>query len=319
MENEIVYRNVDGQVVTSSLLVAESFGKQHFNVLKDIEELLIKSKNLSLTENQQLSSMFFKTIYETSLNNGTGAVKRNPMYLMNRDGFTLLVMGYTGQKALEFKLKYITAFNEMENRLNSVTQIPHQFMETQMQLMQQMMNLCSNMMSRIEKLEEQQKPILQQTTKRDIPKIKHQHQIVEEVPVIDESKHHGFCRPGKYSQHVLHLEEIQRLYPHFKKVRDVAKGFRDKGIPVHQKPFFRYLRAKGYLCSDLTLYNRPSLSCEEKGWMVSVWSGPSNNRKPKRCSYVPYLSPEFVAILEVELRKEYGMGESQLSLPLETK
>ena len=154
MVNEIVYRNVDGQAVTNSLLVAESFGKLHKNVMQDIEELFVKAEILALTENQQLSNMFFKTIYETSLNNGTGAVKRNPMYLMNRDGFTLLVMGYTGQKALEFKLKYITAFNEMENRLNSVTQIPHQFMETQMQLMQQMMNLCSNMMSRIEKLEE---------------------------------------------------------------------------------------------------------------------------------------------------------------------
>ena len=42
MENEIVYRNVDGQAVTNSLLVAESFGKLHKNVMQDIEELFVK-------------------------------------------------------------------------------------------------------------------------------------------------------------------------------------------------------------------------------------------------------------------------------------
>lgn len=39
------------------------------------------------------------------------------MYIMNRDGFSLLAMGFTGKKALEWKLKYINAFNEMERQL----------------------------------------------------------------------------------------------------------------------------------------------------------------------------------------------------------
>lgn len=53
--------------------------------------------------------MFQKSLYENSRG------KQYPMYLMNRDGFSLLVMGFTGKKALEWKLEYIKAFNKMES------------------------------------------------------------------------------------------------------------------------------------------------------------------------------------------------------------
>lgn len=54
--------------------------------------------------------LFIKSSYVHSQNKQT-----YPMYLMNRDGFSLLVMGFTGKKALEWKLQYIKAFNQMEN------------------------------------------------------------------------------------------------------------------------------------------------------------------------------------------------------------
>ena len=57
--------------------------------------------------------------YETPLNNGTNAVKKSPMFIMNRDGFTLLAMGFTGTKALQFKMEFLGAFNKMESLLNS--------------------------------------------------------------------------------------------------------------------------------------------------------------------------------------------------------
>lgn len=117
MNTDLVFRKEDGLAVTSSLLVADTFGKNHKEVLRDVDNLLAKAQNCAQTENQQVSKMFFRTEYESPLNNGTGAVRKSPMYLMNRDGFTLLVMGYTGQKALEFKLKYIAAFNAMERQL----------------------------------------------------------------------------------------------------------------------------------------------------------------------------------------------------------
>lgn len=107
--------------MTTSLLVAETFGKRHDHVIRDIEELFVKTQNWVETDIQQISSMFEKTEYETPLNNGTGAVRKSPMYIMNRDGFTLLAMGFTGQKAVHFKLQYIAAFNSMEKQLATQT------------------------------------------------------------------------------------------------------------------------------------------------------------------------------------------------------
>ncbi|MFJ8516143.1 Rha family transcriptional regulator [Lysinibacillus xylanilyticus] len=95
------------QVVTTSLQVAESFEKRHDNVMRDIESF--KKDVLNFEE------MF----YETDTPDSYGRPRRT--YLMNRDGFTLLAMGFTGSKALDFKLKYIQEFNEMERQLTQPT------------------------------------------------------------------------------------------------------------------------------------------------------------------------------------------------------
>lgn len=100
---DIILSTQNGEPVASSRQIAESFGKEHKDVLRAIEN--IKAQNCAL------ASMFFETTYTA----GTG--KAYPMYLMNRDGFTLLAMGFTGKAALEWKLKYIAAFNEMEKQL----------------------------------------------------------------------------------------------------------------------------------------------------------------------------------------------------------
>ena len=92
----------DRQAVTDSLKVAESFDKKHKDVLK-------AWKNLA-AQNCATKKMFVESTY---VNRG----KEYPMIYMNRDGFTLLAMGFTGKKALDFKLKYIQAFNEMENQI----------------------------------------------------------------------------------------------------------------------------------------------------------------------------------------------------------
>lgn len=93
------------QVVTDSRKVAEVFGKEHKNVIQAIENIT--------AENSAVSSMFYETDYTA----GTG--KHYKMYLLNRDGFTLLAMGFTGKQALEWKLKYIKAFNDMEAELKA--------------------------------------------------------------------------------------------------------------------------------------------------------------------------------------------------------
>lgn len=104
MESLVKVEN--NQIVTDSRSVAEHFGKQHKNVLQTIENLA--------AENPATKFLFQKTTFE---NRG----KQYPMYLMNRDGFSLLVMGFTGAKALKWKLKYIEAFNGMERKLKEAT------------------------------------------------------------------------------------------------------------------------------------------------------------------------------------------------------
>lgn len=96
----------NGQPTASSRDIAEHFGKEHKNVLRDIENLIGGLPNFEHTP------MFFKTTYLHPQNG-----QEYPMYLMNRDGFTLLAMGFTGKEALEWKIKYINAFNSMEQEL----------------------------------------------------------------------------------------------------------------------------------------------------------------------------------------------------------
>lgn len=103
---DLVFRGQNDQVITTSLLVAETFEKEHRNVLKSIRKLMSAT-------NVAVAQMFDETTYV----NEQG--KEQPMFVMNRDGFTLLAMGFSGEKALEFKVKYINAFNKMEAELKS--------------------------------------------------------------------------------------------------------------------------------------------------------------------------------------------------------
>lgn len=102
--NELVYLKND-EPVCDSLQVAEKFHKQHSKVIRSIENLVE-----GLPKNGDTLKMFKKATYIEEQNGQTYT-----KYIMNRDGFSLLVMGFTGKKALEWKLQYIKAFNTMEN------------------------------------------------------------------------------------------------------------------------------------------------------------------------------------------------------------
>lgn len=108
MNNLVVLR--DRQAVTDSLKVAEVFEKQHRHVLE-------KARNLT-AENSAVKNMFVETTYI----NKRG--QKQPIIYMNRDGFTLIAMGFTGKKAMEFKLKYIEAFNKMEQQIRNQSERP---------------------------------------------------------------------------------------------------------------------------------------------------------------------------------------------------
>ena len=111
----------DQQAVTTSLQVAENFGKRHDNVLRDIDTIKKDVPN------------FEEMFIETTEPDSYGRDRR--IYYMNRDGFSLLAMGYTGSKAMEFKLKYIEAFNKMEQVVRQeLPQTPEEKLELTMQV-----------------------------------------------------------------------------------------------------------------------------------------------------------------------------------------
>ncbi len=100
---EIMKVNKEDVTVVTSLDIAETFGKRHADVLRDIEHL-------------QCSEEFTQRNFAlTAYKDASG--KSNKEYLITRDGFTILVMGYTGEKAMKFKEAYIKQFNAMEKAL----------------------------------------------------------------------------------------------------------------------------------------------------------------------------------------------------------
>lgn len=100
---EIMRMGKEEVTVVTSLDVAETFSREHKNVLRDIREL-------------QCSEDFRRLNFEQSeyLNEQN---HKQPMFYMTRDGFTILAMGYTGEKAIKFKEAYIRQFNAMEKVL----------------------------------------------------------------------------------------------------------------------------------------------------------------------------------------------------------
>lgn len=112
---DLVFKDGSNRVLTNSLLVAEKFGKEHKHVLNAIRELV-----KGCAENSA-DPMFAETTYVNEQNR-----QSYPMFVMNRDGFSLLAMGFTGKRALLFKLDYINAFKAMEARLKEL-QVPQSY------------------------------------------------------------------------------------------------------------------------------------------------------------------------------------------------
>lgn len=100
----------NGIVTTTSTQVAQFFGKRHDNVLRAIRVLIRETAS----DNRRLN---FEETVEVRENPSGGAPISMPAYRMDREGFMLLAMGFTGKEALRWKLAYIAAFNRMEAEL----------------------------------------------------------------------------------------------------------------------------------------------------------------------------------------------------------
>lgn len=113
-----VFADQRGVPRVDSLFVATTFEKQHYNVLRDIGRIT--------ASNSGLSPEFIVLNFEGNTYRDARG-RKLPRYLLTRDGFTMLVMGYTGLKAMHFKELYIQRFNEMEQCIRSLLSARQEF------------------------------------------------------------------------------------------------------------------------------------------------------------------------------------------------
>lgn len=140
IQKDAVYKTEKGTPVTDSLKVAQVFGKQHKNIMQAIRNIL------GSAENSAHRKWFCESMYCDTQG------KKQPMFLMTRDGFSLLAMGLTGAKAMQFKIAFIEQFNAMEKVFQTMKPttpaVPQTFAEA--------LRLAA---SQAEQIEEQQRKI----------------------------------------------------------------------------------------------------------------------------------------------------------------
>lgn len=213
-ENNLVYQGANYQALTDSLLVAKKFGKNHLHILRDIRNLMGGvSKN-------GLTPLFVETTY---INEQNG--QQYPKFVMGRDGFTLLAMGFTGQKAMKFKLDYIEAFNKMENLLKSDDYI-----------LQRSQEILSK---RLEILTQQNTQLTQQ--------------IEQQAKQIEQDK------PKVLFADAVTASEDSIL------IGELATILNQKGVKIGQNRLFTYLRDNGYLCKEGERRNQPTQKALDLG------------------------------------------------------
>lgn len=159
----LVYENEKGVDITTSLIVAQVFGKEHKNVLRDIE-------SLSCSESFRVLN-FEQTPYVHPQNGQT-----YKMYTMTKDGFSFLVMGYTGEKAGEFKERFINEFNRREAMLKSDDYI----LMRSMQILQGRIKTIEADNERLE----QQNNYLTNEIKQSAPKVKYYDDCLQSVNTL---------------------------------------------------------------------------------------------------------------------------------------
>ena len=208
--------------VISSLEVAENFDKQHKHVLEAIDNLIENSTSVN-TE-----MLFIEDSYRV---NGKGRPYRQ--YYLTKDGFTLAVMGFTGAKAIEWKMKYISYFNEME------AYIKEQHQPTDIAGM-----IDSKMMYQIaQTLEEKERQVKEQQLQIETQEA----HIEEQATYIEE------VEPKALFADSVGTSEDTIL------IGELAKILAQNGIPnMGQNRLFKWMRNNGFLLSRGMYYNTPS-------------------------------------------------------------
>lgn len=161
--NDLVIQNSSGNDVTTSLIVAQVFSKRHSDVLRDI-------RNLSCS-NDFRERNFALMVKMNEL--PQGGAQKSEHYEMTKDGFSFLVMGYTGAKAGEFKERFIAEFNKREMMLKSDDYI---LMRSQ-QILQKRVDSLQAENKRLE----QQNALQEEQLRQAAPKVQYVDNVLQSV------------------------------------------------------------------------------------------------------------------------------------------
>ncbi|EHH2107968.1 Rha family transcriptional regulator [Campylobacter coli] len=145
---EVVFENKDEQVFCTSLDIAKVFGKRHDNVLRDIENILNDLREIGTSQDLLNFGETYRNTEIRGFSKVKGKIRKDRYYNLTRDGFSLLAMRFTGKKALQWKMLFINAFNEMENIIRSNNQTTnysdYKFIKKQNEILNQITCTQSN-------------------------------------------------------------------------------------------------------------------------------------------------------------------------------
>lgn len=170
---ELVIQNSKGNDVTTSLIVAEVFGKRNSDVLRDV-------RNLNCSESFRESNFALMVVMKQLPQGGS---QKTEYYEMTKDGFSFLVMGYTGTKAGEFKEKFINEFNKREALLKDDDYI---LMRSQ-QILQKRIEAQEDKIKQLESQTEQQQATIDIQTeeiKKAAPKVSYYDNHLQSVNTL---------------------------------------------------------------------------------------------------------------------------------------
>ena len=180
--------------------------------------------------------------------------KEQPMFIMNQDGFTLLAMGFTGSKAMEFKLKYIAAFNKMKKEIEASKQdVPRNYLEALKSLVKS----------------EEEKQALVETNKKQTLMLE-QKQIENDQLKDEKRKDEPYTIFGKAMVGCTN----SNIY-----VDHLAKIITQNGYKIGEKQLFAWLRDNGYLGKNKAHKNVPNQQYVNSGYFFISHSGKNGELK----------------------------------------
>lgn len=181
----------DGVATVSSLEVAKDFRKDHCHIIRDIEAIIASFQSIQNRIDSQspqnwgdshsadCKDYFIPGVYRDRKN------RQQPMYYLTRDGFQLLAMGFTGEYALQWKLRYIEAFDQMETAIRKAMQpIPAAQPSAPLAIAEQLLLAAKNQEQRITAIESKQAALEQVVSKTDwLTGAKHRVEAITGKPV----------------------------------------------------------------------------------------------------------------------------------------